>query len=101
MKRLSISEHACSFEHFCLSVDAQDVFAQIFRLVQVITCVTACHFKFFLLRYYQIRAGLKIPSRIPHRLFATIAGQTGKQVLEGCEMTGDGVGWRRRMCVGN
>ncbi|XP_051634407.1 protein FAM135B isoform X2 [Manacus candei] len=27
--------------------------------------------------YYQIRAGLKIPSRIPHRLFATIGGQTG------------------------
>uniref|UniRef100_A0A8U8AJJ2 Uncharacterized protein n=1 Tax=Geospiza parvula TaxID=87175 RepID=A0A8U8AJJ2_GEOPR len=27
--------------------------------------------------YYQIRAGLKLPSRIPHRLFATIAGQTG------------------------
>ncbi|KAK4827202.1 hypothetical protein QYF61_015230 [Mycteria americana] len=26
--------------------------------------------------YYQIRAGLKIPSRIPHRLFAMIAGQT-------------------------
>ncbi|KAM6281744.1 protein FAM135B [Porphyrio hochstetteri] len=31
--------------------------------------------------YYQIRAGLKIPSRIPHRLFATIAGQTGDSSL--------------------
>ncbi|KFO97206.1 Protein FAM135B [Calypte anna] len=31
--------------------------------------------------YYQIRAGLKIPSRIPHRLFATIAGQTGESSL--------------------
>uniref|UniRef100_A0A8C4KXS1 Family with sequence similarity 135 member B n=1 Tax=Dromaius novaehollandiae TaxID=8790 RepID=A0A8C4KXS1_DRONO len=31
--------------------------------------------------YYQIRVGLKIPSRIPHRLFATIAGQTGDSSL--------------------
>ncbi|XP_027501458.1 protein FAM135B isoform X2 [Corapipo altera] len=31
--------------------------------------------------YYQIRAGLKIPSRIPHRLFATIGGQTGDSSL--------------------
>ncbi|XP_010403029.1 protein FAM135B isoform X4 [Corvus cornix cornix] len=31
--------------------------------------------------YYQIRAGLKIPSRIPHRLFATVAGQTGDSSL--------------------
>ncbi|XP_019383744.1 PREDICTED: protein FAM135B isoform X2 [Gavialis gangeticus] len=31
--------------------------------------------------YYQIRAGLKIPSRIPHRLYATIAGQTGDSSL--------------------
>uniref|UniRef100_A0A8C3MKL4 Uncharacterized protein n=1 Tax=Geospiza parvula TaxID=87175 RepID=A0A8C3MKL4_GEOPR len=31
--------------------------------------------------YYQIRAGLKLPSRIPHRLFATIAGQTGDSSL--------------------
>uniref|UniRef100_A0A8D2QIK0 Family with sequence similarity 135 member B n=1 Tax=Zonotrichia albicollis TaxID=44394 RepID=A0A8D2QIK0_ZONAL len=31
--------------------------------------------------YYQIRAGLKIPSRIPHRLFATISGQTGDSSL--------------------
>uniref|UniRef100_A0A8C3KFG0 Family with sequence similarity 135 member B n=1 Tax=Calidris pygmaea TaxID=425635 RepID=A0A8C3KFG0_9CHAR len=31
--------------------------------------------------YYQIRAGLKIPSRIPHRVFATIAGQTGDSSL--------------------
>ncbi|NXD80585.1 F135B protein, partial [Halcyon senegalensis] len=31
--------------------------------------------------YYQIRAGLKIPSRIPHRLFATIAGQSGDSSL--------------------
>ncbi|NXG47004.1 F135B protein, partial [Psilopogon haemacephalus] len=31
--------------------------------------------------YYQIRAGLKIPSRIPHRLFATIAGQTDDSSL--------------------
>ncbi|NXB48794.1 F135B protein, partial [Leucopsar rothschildi] len=31
--------------------------------------------------YYQIRAGLKIPSRIPHRLFATIAGQAGDSSL--------------------
>ncbi|NXJ63192.1 F135B protein, partial [Rostratula benghalensis] len=31
--------------------------------------------------YYQIRAGLKIPSRIPHRVFATIAGQTGDASL--------------------
>uniref|UniRef100_A0A672THK5 Family with sequence similarity 135 member B n=1 Tax=Strigops habroptila TaxID=2489341 RepID=A0A672THK5_STRHB len=31
--------------------------------------------------YYQIRAGLKIPPRLPHRLFATIAGQTGDSSL--------------------
>ncbi|KAM9573778.1 protein FAM135B isoform 1-T1 [Guaruba guarouba] len=31
--------------------------------------------------YYQIRAGLKIPSRLPHRLFATTAGQTGDSSL--------------------
>uniref|UniRef100_A0A8C3DLU9 Family with sequence similarity 135 member B n=1 Tax=Corvus moneduloides TaxID=1196302 RepID=A0A8C3DLU9_CORMO len=31
--------------------------------------------------YYQIRAGLKIPSRIPHRLFATVAGQAGDSSL--------------------
>ncbi|KFV74224.1 Protein FAM135B [Struthio camelus australis] len=31
--------------------------------------------------YYQIRVGLKIPSRIPHRLFVTIAGQTGDSSL--------------------
>ncbi|KAM8811565.1 protein FAM135B [Eudromia elegans] len=31
--------------------------------------------------YYQIRVGLKIPSRIPHRVFATIAGQTGDSNL--------------------
>ncbi|NXU59439.1 F135B protein, partial [Turnix velox] len=31
--------------------------------------------------YYQIRAGLKIPCRIPHRVFATIAGQTGDSSL--------------------
>uniref|UniRef100_A0A8C6NFE3 Uncharacterized protein n=1 Tax=Melopsittacus undulatus TaxID=13146 RepID=A0A8C6NFE3_MELUD len=31
--------------------------------------------------YYQIRAGLKIPSRLPHRVFATIAGQTGDSSL--------------------
>ncbi|PKK33902.1 family with sequence similarity 135, member B [Columba livia] len=31
--------------------------------------------------YYQIRAGLKIPSRIPHRLFATISEQTGDSSL--------------------
>ncbi|NXC45377.1 F135B protein, partial [Penelope pileata] len=31
--------------------------------------------------YYQIRAGLKIPCRIPHRLFATIAGQTDDSSL--------------------
>ncbi|NXC27835.1 F135B protein, partial [Campylorhamphus procurvoides] len=39
------------------------------------------NFSFFLPRYYQIRAGLKIPSRIPHRLFATIGGQTGDSSL--------------------
>ncbi|NXP22914.1 F135B protein, partial [Scytalopus superciliaris] len=39
------------------------------------------NFLFFLARYYQIRAGLKIPSRIPHRLFATIGGQTGDSSL--------------------
>ncbi|XP_065525518.1 protein FAM135B [Lathamus discolor] len=31
--------------------------------------------------YYQIRAGLKIPSKLPHRLFATIARQTGDSSL--------------------
>ncbi|NXG11102.1 F135B protein, partial [Sakesphorus luctuosus] len=39
------------------------------------------NFSFFLPRYYQIRAGLKIPSRIPHRLFATIGAQTGDSSL--------------------
>ena len=31
------------------------------------------------LRYYQIRVTLKVSSRIPHRLSASIAGQTGEQ----------------------
>ncbi|XP_068011583.1 protein FAM135B [Melanerpes formicivorus] len=34
--------------------------------------------------YYQIRAGLKIPSRIPHRLFATIAGQDDSSLCSAC-----------------
>ena len=31
------------------------------------------------LRYYQIRVTLKVSSRIPHRLSASIVGQTGEQ----------------------
>lgn len=80
-----------------MSADAQDVLSQNFKLDQEVTSLTVCNFSSFLSRYYQIRAGLKIPSRIPHRLFATIAGQTGKQVPEERDVTSGGVGWRRRV----
>ncbi|XP_031408840.1 protein FAM135B-like [Meleagris gallopavo] len=77
------------FDYFHLSVISVTVHASLVALHQP------------LIRYYQIRAGLKIPSRIPHRLFATTAGQTGKLVPEEWEVTADGVVQRRRMCVGN